>query len=138
VIEVKFESLRGGWCSLEVVGPYGVSVWKYIRRGWDMFYKFVRLEVGDGYNVWFWHDLWYGDSPLKLCCPILFSIARFKDTWLVDNLYVLNGVAHWNVIFTCLARNVLNTLFLWVSAHHSPSRVTFAKFLISCFFVSSF
>jgi hypothetical protein len=37
-----------------------------------------------------------------------------------------------------LRRNVLNTFFVWVSAHHSPSRVTFADFLISCSFVSSF
>lgn len=37
-----------------------------------------------------------------------------------------------------LRRNVLNTLFSWVSAHHSPSRVTFAEFLNSCSFVSSF
>jgi hypothetical protein len=26
VIEVKYESLRSGWCSSEVVGSYGVSV----------------------------------------------------------------------------------------------------------------
>jgi hypothetical protein len=37
-----------------------------------------------------------------------------------------------------LRRNVLNTLFVWVSTHHSPSSVTFAEFLISCSFVSSF
>jgi hypothetical protein len=35
-----------------------------------------------------------------------------------------------------LRRTVLNTLFLWVSAHHSPSSVTFVEFLISCSFVS--
>jgi hypothetical protein len=28
-----------------------------------------------------------------------------------------------------LRRNVLNTLYLWISAHHSPSCVTFAEFL---------
>jgi hypothetical protein len=75
VIEVKYGSLRGGWCSAEVVGSYGVRVWKYIGRGWDNFYKFVRLEVGDGYNVQFWHDLWCGDRPLKLCYPALFSVV---------------------------------------------------------------
>jgi hypothetical protein len=37
-----------------------------------------------------------------------------------------------------LRRNVLNTLFVWVSAHHCPSRVTFAEFLISCSSVFSF
>jgi hypothetical protein len=35
-----------------------------------------------------------------------------------------------------LCRNVLNTLFVWVSTH-SSSRVTFAEFLNSCSFVSS-
>jgi hypothetical protein len=85
------------------IGGCGVSVWKYIRRGWDTFYMFVRLEVGDGYNIRFWHDLWCGDSPLKLCYLVLFNIARFKDAWVVDNLYVLDGVAHWNVVFTRLA-----------------------------------
>jgi hypothetical protein len=37
-----------------------------------------------------------------------------------------------------LRRNMLNTLFIWVLAHHSPSRVTFAEFSISCFSVSFF
>jgi hypothetical protein len=48
VINVKYGSVRGGWCSLPAAGSYGVSVWKYIRRGWDTFAKYVRLEVGDG------------------------------------------------------------------------------------------
>jgi len=65
----------------------------------------VHLEVGDGYNVWFWHYLWCGDSLLKLCYPAVFSIARFKDVWSVDNLFVLDGVAHWNVVFTRLAQD---------------------------------
>jgi hypothetical protein len=65
----------------------------------------VRLEVGDGYNVRFWHDLWCGDRPLKLCYLVLFSIARFKDAWVVDILSMVDGVAHWNVVFTRLAQD---------------------------------
>jgi len=68
-------------------------------------YKFVCFEVGDGYNVRFWHDCWCGDSPLKLCYPVLLSIARYKDAWMVDNLSVLDGVVQWNVVFTCLAQD---------------------------------
>jgi len=30
-----------------------------------------------------------------------------------------------------LCRNMLNTLFVWVSAHHSLSCIAFAEFLIS-------
>jgi hypothetical protein len=37
VVEAKYDSLSGGWCSKEVVGPFGVGVWKHIRRGWGCF-----------------------------------------------------------------------------------------------------
>jgi hypothetical protein len=30
VIEAKFESLRGGWCSKEVLGTFGVGMCKHI------------------------------------------------------------------------------------------------------------
>jgi hypothetical protein len=94
VIDVKYGSVKGGWCSLPAAGSYGVSVWKYIRRGWDTFAKYVRLEVGDGYNVRFLHDLWCGDRPLKLCYSVLYTLARFPDAWVVDNLSVVDGVAY--------------------------------------------
>jgi hypothetical protein len=31
--ENKHDSLGGGWCSKEVAGPFGVGVWKCIKRG---------------------------------------------------------------------------------------------------------
>jgi hypothetical protein len=48
VIEVKYESVRGSWCSLPAVGSYGVSVWKYIRRGRIFFLSSCdwRWEMG--------------------------------------------------------------------------------------------
>jgi hypothetical protein len=100
VIDVKFESLWGGWCSKKVLGTFGVGVWKHIRRGWDKFCNFVRFEVGVGSHVSFWHDWWSGDRSLKQCFPVLFSIARTKDAMMADNLVVQNGVIQWNVIFT--------------------------------------
>jgi hypothetical protein len=33
VIATKYVSMRGGWSSKEVLGTYGVDVWKHIRRG---------------------------------------------------------------------------------------------------------
>jgi hypothetical protein len=92
VIEVKFESLRGGWCSKEVLDTFGVGVWKHIRRGWYKFHNFVRFEVGVGSHVSFWHDLWCGDRSLKQCFPVLFSIVRNKDARVANNLVVQNGV----------------------------------------------
>lgn len=47
-METKYDyHLWGGWCSEEVARPFKVSVWKYIRRGEEVFSKFVR-DVGDG------------------------------------------------------------------------------------------
>jgi hypothetical protein len=75
------------------------------ERGGINVAKFLRFEVGDGSHIHFWHDLCCGDRPLKLSYPALFSIACSPDAWVVDNLSVVGGVAHWNVLFT---RNVQN------------------------------
>jgi hypothetical protein len=37
----------------EFGGPYGVGVWKCIRKGWKGFAKYARYEVGDGSKVKF-------------------------------------------------------------------------------------
>jgi len=44
VVDVKYGSMRGGWCSKEVGGSFGFGVWKSIRRGWDAFAAHVRYE----------------------------------------------------------------------------------------------
>jgi hypothetical protein len=36
-LNTKSDSMSGDWCSKEVVGPFGVGVWKYIRWGWGVF-----------------------------------------------------------------------------------------------------
>jgi hypothetical protein len=46
VVETKYDSLRGAWCSKEVAGPFEVEVWKNIRIGWGVFLSFVRYEMG--------------------------------------------------------------------------------------------
>jgi hypothetical protein len=53
VVETKYDSMSGGWCSKEVVGSFGVGVWKYIRRGRGVFSRFVRYEVGDETKIKF-------------------------------------------------------------------------------------
>ncbi len=55
--------MDAGWCTKGVTGAYGVSLWKHIRS--DVFYNFTSVEVGDGSRTRFWHDLWWGDRPLK-------------------------------------------------------------------------
>ena len=73
VIEVKYESLWGGWCLKMGKGPYGVSLWKFIHRGWDAFYHHCFFLLGDGQKVQFWHDCWCGDMALMSSLGIWLS-----------------------------------------------------------------
>jgi hypothetical protein len=84
VEDTKYDGLRVSYCSKEVAVPYSLGVWKSTRKRWEDFYKFVSYEVGDGFTVRFWHDLWCGEKPLKFFFPKLFTIARCKDAWVVD------------------------------------------------------
>jgi hypothetical protein len=99
VVEVKYRSMAGGWCTNQVMRSYGVGVWKHIRRGWECFSKFIKFEVGDGYHISFWYDTWCGDQLLKVSYPELYRIARNKEAWVSDNMQILNEVVHWNVHF---------------------------------------
>jgi hypothetical protein len=81
-VEAKYDTIRGGWCSKEVGGPYRVGVWKCIRRGWDSFKQYVRFEVGNGSQVLFWQNVWCGELPLKIVLPALFTIACAKMSYL--------------------------------------------------------
>jgi hypothetical protein len=38
-------------------------VWKYIRRGWEIFSRFVRYEVGDGSRSGFGMICGVGNNP---------------------------------------------------------------------------
>jgi hypothetical protein len=98
-VDSKFGSLCGGWCSREIAGAFGVGLWKFIRKGWETFSKFLRFEVGDGSRTRFWHDLWCGDTVLKEVFSDLFGIARVKDASVADNMEILGGSIQWNVSF---------------------------------------
>jgi len=100
VVDSKYSSLWGGWCSLELVGTFGVRLWKNIRKGWESFLSFFRLVVGDGTTIRFSHDLWCGDTVLKVAFHDLFGIARSKDASVADNVELLGDSIKWNVSFT--------------------------------------
>ena len=53
-------------------GSYEVGAWKHIRRGWEVFSRFINFGIGDGSHTRFWHDNWCGNQPLKEAFPKLF------------------------------------------------------------------
>jgi hypothetical protein len=79
VFALKYEIQRGGWCSEDARGFYGVSLWRYIRKNWGAFSNYISFKVGDGLRIRFWHDNWCGDSALKSSFPEFFALARNKE-----------------------------------------------------------
>ena len=94
---VKYGDLWGGWCSEIGRGPNGVSLWKFIRRGWDHFFPFLSFKVGNGDRVRFWHNAWCGGLPLKVIYPVLFSIAGDRDASVAALMSFRNGTLHWEL-----------------------------------------
>jgi hypothetical protein len=100
VIDAKYGSMWGGWCSDIVRGSYGVTLWKNIRKDWPSFSKALSFEVGDGAKVHFWHDRWCGALCLKEAFPEFFSISRNQATSMADILSFRHGVLHWDLSFS--------------------------------------
>jgi hypothetical protein len=57
VVNSKYDSSCGRWCSNEPLGAFGVRLRKYIRRGWGKFSSRTKFEVGEGSKIRFWHDM---------------------------------------------------------------------------------
>jgi hypothetical protein len=43
-VDFKIGSSWGGWCSNQPPKPYGVRLWKNIRRGWKMISSHTDLR----------------------------------------------------------------------------------------------
>ena len=54
--------------------------------GWEVFRKNLHFKVGMGDGVKFWTNSWYGDLPLHLAFPILYSFAANKEASIGSSL----------------------------------------------------
>jgi hypothetical protein len=99
VIHSKYGSLPGGWTSAPSTGPYGVGLWKNIRKDWIHFARNLRFEVGDGTRIKFWTDSWCERGPLKESFPEMYNISRDKEAWVADHLNYQNEVMTWSLNF---------------------------------------
>jgi hypothetical protein len=53
----------------------------------------LKFDPGIGSKISFWEDIWCGESSLKDTFPDLFSIAKFKEVSIADNVELSNGAA---------------------------------------------
>jgi hypothetical protein len=105
VVDAKFGSMGGGWCSRAPTGPHGVGLWKNIRRGWSLFCSHTRFELGDGSRISFWDDVWCGQWLLKEAFPVLYGIACDKDACVAAHLDFSSGSLQWDVSFSRAAHD---------------------------------
>lgn len=99
----KYGCILGDWTSCVLKGPYGVSLWKYIKKGWGGFHSMSSL-------VWvmvseFVSGLWCGDTILKDALPMLYHIARNKEVFMAENTNWNSGVLQWDILFTRSVNN---------------------------------
>ncbi|KAG6729257.1 hypothetical protein I3842_01G018300 [Carya illinoinensis] len=123
VIESKYGSLWGGWCTNEVRGAYGVGLWKYIRGGWEVFSRHTNFRLGDGTKIKFWHDTWCGNSALKDQFSALFRVARDKEVSVAEVMGMVGEQIQWNINFSWAAHDwELNSFAAFYSLLYSLKR----------------
>ena len=78
----------------------GVSSRRSIRKGWEVFSKHIRFEVGVGDRVKFWTDQWCGDLPLHLSFSVVYGIAINREPSVASSLERLGTEARrsWKVL----------------------------------------
>jgi hypothetical protein len=96
-VDAKYGFEWGGWHSVDIAGPHGVGLWRYISRGWRLFSSHTRFDPGDGSKIRFWDDVWCGEVILKEAFLGLYNIASAKDASIVDNMDFTGGTLQWNV-----------------------------------------
>ena len=65
----------------------------------------MRFEVGNGSQVLFWQDVWCGETTLKAMFLDLFTIACAKEALVEENMAIVNGAIHWNVLLIRLVHD---------------------------------
>jgi hypothetical protein len=100
VIDSKYGGQGNFWCSNTIRSPHGVSLWKHIRAGWDVFSQHISYKVGDGSRIRFWYDTWCGDSPLRNQFPILYQLARDPESRVSDICLFQGSTTSWDIEFT--------------------------------------
>ena len=64
-----------------------------------MFLHYIQYEVGHGFRVKFWRDVWCGESSLYVFFPELSRISNDKEAYVANLMKFSNGVLHWDLSF---------------------------------------
>lgn len=60
-------------------------------KGKERFDIFIKFKVGSGEEIWFWDDIWCGNSPLKDEFGSIFLLASNRQDIVADNFKHVGG-----------------------------------------------
>ena len=69
---------------------------------WELVSSITLFVMGNGRRVKFWRDRWYGDEPLYVSFPSLFTLTSSKKAWVVDLWVHSSEGGGWNPSFSRL------------------------------------
>jgi hypothetical protein len=86
VLVAKYGYSRDGGRSCDITESHRVGLWKYICMGWSNFKRHFRFDHGVSSKISFLEDVWCRESSFKEIFHGLFSIARFREASIADNM----------------------------------------------------
>lgn len=86
--------LLNHWTIEEVVGTFGCSVWKTIRRLWPQFSTKISFKVAHDMKTKLWSEHWIGEDYLKATFPDLYNLSIQKS-----HSFPAMESTGWNLIF---------------------------------------
>ena len=99
VICNKFGETNGGWHTCDLIGGYGISLWKEIRKEWPSFSQNAVFSLGDGRGINFWKDVWCREEALCSIYSSLFNLALNKEATVADMWDSGRGEGCWSPTF---------------------------------------
>ena len=63
----------------------GLALGVIYPKGVERFFPHFSFKVGDGSTIFFWHDRWCGEVPLKELFSGLYVLAMDKYASIVDS-----------------------------------------------------
>lgn len=104
------------WTTEKVMGLFGCSVWKTIRRFWPQFNNNSYISAGNGLKTDFWDEIWKGDDSLKNLFLNLYTMSLQRSATVAQvwnqqgwNLVFKRALNDWEITDVARLLEVLNT-----------------------------
>ncbi|CAL1356871.1 unnamed protein product [Linum trigynum] len=147
LINYKYPNEVSCWQTKRERSGFSKSVWANISKGYDQFWNFAAIDLGNGTQVSFLYDCWIPRIVLAASFPRVAAAVLDPEALLSDTANIHGDLVSWNLDFKYILRggaarerddfmNLLNSVNLAYSSH-SPCRIIWKQEANSNFSVIS-